>query len=194
MILNESDYRQIPWKNGKGVTAQIAISPAEADFTKDEFLWRVSRAPILENGPFSEFPGYERVLVLLKGQAKLHFGPQAAVEVKPGVAVRFSGDATTRIEIVQGPVVDLGVIFHRERCEAQVQMLPLPQQASIEFQSDGGDALIYVAEGELELRNDREVISLLAGQTFVADRDLTYRVASRRGPSKCVWVTCQQKR
>ena len=51
-----------PWKNGGGETAEIAVSPAGAGF--DDFDWRISTAIVAQSGPFSGFPGVDRVLTL----------------------------------------------------------------------------------------------------------------------------------
>lgn len=45
-----------PWKNGGGVTREIAAQPPGASL--DGFAWRVSVADVAQPGPFSRFPGY----------------------------------------------------------------------------------------------------------------------------------------
>ena len=52
----------MPWKNGGGVTSELARSPQA-----DEFDWRLSVAEVATDGPFSQFPGIDRLLVLLSG-------------------------------------------------------------------------------------------------------------------------------
>jgi environmental stress-induced protein Ves len=56
-----------PWKNGGGETAEIAVSPPGADF--ESFDWRVSTAVVAFSGPFSTFPGVDRILTVLEGGA-----------------------------------------------------------------------------------------------------------------------------
>src|SRR5690606_386633 len=56
-----------PWKNGGGETAEIAVSPAGAGF--DDFDWRISTAIVAQSGPFSGFPGVDRVLTVIEGGA-----------------------------------------------------------------------------------------------------------------------------
>lgn len=51
-----------PWKNGGGTTQEIACGAAPGAFD-----WRVSVARIEADGPFSSFPGVDRVIVLLDG-------------------------------------------------------------------------------------------------------------------------------
>lgn len=51
----------MPWKNGGGTTREIARFPPD----QDEYLFRVSNAEVTSNGPFSLFPRYDRILLLL---------------------------------------------------------------------------------------------------------------------------------
>ncbi|HOO88381.1 MAG TPA: HutD family protein, partial [Synergistales bacterium] len=63
------DYRTMPWKNGGGITHEMFIYPEDATLQEEEFLWRLSSANVGESGPFSTFPGYDRVLFFLSGNA-----------------------------------------------------------------------------------------------------------------------------
>ena len=64
-ILRADELRPVPWRNGQGVTRQIAAMPPGAD--ADDLLWRVSLADVVGPAPFSRFPGVDRVIVLLDG-------------------------------------------------------------------------------------------------------------------------------
>ncbi|QDP01543.1 HutD family protein [Thalassotalea sp. PS06] len=63
-IISPSMFKTVPWKNGKGSTLEIAINDGA---TLDKFDWRLSMAEVTENGPFSDFSGYQRNLILIKG-------------------------------------------------------------------------------------------------------------------------------
>ncbi|MBN0683270.1 HutD family protein, partial [Pseudomonas aeruginosa] len=52
-----------PWKNGAGETREIICVPAP----DAPFLWRASIATLQADGPFSPFPGVDRVITLLAG-------------------------------------------------------------------------------------------------------------------------------
>ena len=56
-----------PWKNGGGLTREIVCMPHGGGL--DSFDWRVSIAHIASNGPFSTFPGVDRVITLLENGA-----------------------------------------------------------------------------------------------------------------------------
>ena len=55
-----------PWKNGGGVTRQIAIDPPGSGL--DDFGWRLSTAEVAQDGPFSRFDGVDRQLHILAGE------------------------------------------------------------------------------------------------------------------------------
>jgi environmental stress-induced protein Ves len=63
-ILRFDDLKAVPWKNGLGVTREIAVEPVGASM--DDFLWRVSIADVDTASPFSTFPGIDRTIVLLE--------------------------------------------------------------------------------------------------------------------------------
>ena len=66
-IIDSSTARQLPWKNGKGETIELAR--AERD---GALLWRLSMATVAEDGPFSIFAGIERNLTVLDGAGFEH--------------------------------------------------------------------------------------------------------------------------
>jgi uncharacterized protein len=56
----------MPWRNGGGVTYEVASSPADADL--DDFDWRISIAEVEAGGPFSAFPDIDRTIILIDGE------------------------------------------------------------------------------------------------------------------------------
>jgi hypothetical protein len=53
-LLLAEDYHLVPWKNGGGVTREVAACYPQGGDGQD-FLWRVSIATVAGNGPFSHF-------------------------------------------------------------------------------------------------------------------------------------------
>ena len=60
-VILPADYRVTPWRNGTGKTAEIAVAPGEGS----RFAWRLSIADVPESGPFSDYPGYERIIAVV---------------------------------------------------------------------------------------------------------------------------------
>lgn len=127
MALQRFDMAQLaatPWKNGGGITRQIVCRPPGADM--DGFDWRVSIATIAAAGPFSAFPGADRVIMLLEGAGvRLHCGA-AGVDHRldtPLVPFAFAGDVELDCELLGGPSTDLNVMTRRGKLRAEVQVL-----------------------------------------------------------------------
>lgn len=95
-LVKLADIPPQPWKNGGGVTYEIAADPSHKGndgASRADFHWRISRAVIERDGPFSVFPGMIRWLVLLDGEgftlsftdrAKLHVTRRFHIEQFPG--------------------------------------------------------------------------------------------------------------
>src|SRR5271156_4304363 len=61
-IRRQSQFQASPWKNGGGITHEAIRVPEMGTFR-----WRVSIAHIDAPGPFSDFAGYARTMMLLRG-------------------------------------------------------------------------------------------------------------------------------
>lgn len=118
-ILRAADRVAVPWKNGGGVTREVAVWPQGAGF--DDFDWRVSIAEVRSAGAFSVFPNIERVLAILEGRMVLAFKGAHATLDPHSAPFAFAGDAECFGTPVDGPVTDLNVMTRRGRCTAQVE-------------------------------------------------------------------------
>ena len=121
-IIPKSSFTATPWKNGGGVTHEAIRVPA----TGDAFLFRVSVAHIDSSGPFSDFAGYRRTMVLLQGGGlTLRFGGgQSSVLQETGESVEFDGAVSTYCDLLGGPCVDLNFMVQKSaQAEARVVRL-----------------------------------------------------------------------
>src|ERR1700722_15489211 len=96
-------FPSIPWKNGGGTTRNLLVVPEGAGF--DDFLWRISLAEVGESGPFSRFPGVDRVIVLLEGNGMTlrDAGGSTFSLTAPFVPHAFPGEALIHASLVNGP-------------------------------------------------------------------------------------------
>ena len=118
-ILRASDRVAVPWKNGGGVTMEVAVDPPGASF--DEFGWRISIARIHRGGPFSTFPGIDRELGMLEGQVLLTIAGRNTVDLSfESEPVRFPGDVATSAELVSSAATDLNVMTRRGQFHARM--------------------------------------------------------------------------
>ena len=85
--LTPADYTSQPWKNGRGTTTELWRLERDS-----QLLVRLSRAAVVEDGPFSLFPGIERNLTVLSGPGFRLTGAGIDLCCAPLVPVAFPGD------------------------------------------------------------------------------------------------------
>lgn len=139
-----SNFTKMPWKNGRGVTTEICIYPPEAKLEKNNFLYRLSSAPVEQDGDFSLFSGKRRILTPIKGAG---FKLNSQVYEKFEVA-QFSGDEKIYCSLLKGPILDFGVVYDPAKVKAQVRILHL--KTDFQFSLDPVcDYFFTVLEGKL---------------------------------------------
>lgn len=143
--LSQADYTRQPWKNGKGVTVELAR--AERD---GAILWRLSMATVAEDGPFSLFPGIDRNLTVVSGPGFRLTGNGIALDCIPLVPVAFPGDvAVAASGTVAGASDDFNVMTSRNLPRPEVRLLTEGQGAEV------GGQLALFALGDLSFAGQR---------------------------------------
>jgi len=120
-ILRAADRVATPWKNGGGVTREVAVWPAGAGI--DAFDWRVSIAEVTGAGPFSHFAGIDRTLAILEGRMALAFADRTVELDADSPPLAFAGDVSCSGTPIGGAVTDLNVMARRGRCAARVERI-----------------------------------------------------------------------
>ena len=169
-------YRRMPWRNGRGVTLEIAREPAAGD----RFAWRLSLADIDRSGEFSAYPGYRRALVLIAGKGlRLRFRGHGACFLDPARrAARFEGDWKTHCAIPAGPCTDLSLIVRKDPAARPATVVRAPRM--VRMKSTGRVALarglygaLFIIEGSVAVAEstrarsrtarDRDTVLFLPG-------------------------------
>jgi len=117
-VVRAADRVTMPWKNGGGVTHELVREGEGAA----GFGVRLSIAEVAADGPFSRFPGVDRVILLLRGAGfRLvgHDGRDVLV-TRPNEPFAFAGEDTWGCTLPGGPVSDFNVMTDRATCRAQV--------------------------------------------------------------------------
>jgi environmental stress-induced protein Ves len=157
-----ADYTAMPWRNGQGVTTELA---REGLPDQDGFLWRLSRADVKASGPFSLFANIDRTLILLSGAGfTLDFGLQGQARLERRYqSASFSGDWPTRCTLHGGHCQDLNVMVDRRFAEASVTFHNEP-----EIQGIAADrTLLHVLEGGWRAAVDGGLVDLPADSLLV---------------------------
>lgn len=125
-LLRASDRTPAPWKNGGGVTWELAASPTGAGL--DTFDWRISIAEVAAAGPFSSFPQIDRILIVLSGEGialdVVGHIPMTLDATSPPFA--FPGDSLCSAKLVSGAIRDLNVMVRRHGWQARARRLNAP--------------------------------------------------------------------
>ena len=109
-IIRFADLKPEPWRNGGGVTRQIAGHSGAGSGHDGGWDWRVSIAEVGKAGEFSPFPGMERVLTVVEGELLLLTVDGAEHPLEKYRAFRFPGGAETTCALPTGDVRNLNVI------------------------------------------------------------------------------------
>jgi len=117
--ISPENFKSIPWKNGKGKTIEVAINEGG---TLDNFDWRLSMADVVEDGEFSNFNGYLRNLVLIKGNAiALCHDDQGTDKLNNYLDfATFDGGNQTFGQLPDGPITDFNIITDIEKYSVNV--------------------------------------------------------------------------
>jgi len=147
-VVRWADVKPLPWKNGAGVTRELASSPGQ-----DGFDWRISVAEVTSSGEFSPFPTVDRTIVLLEGAAMnliVDGHPHQLSRFDPFV---FSGDLATSCVVPQGPTRDLNVMTRRGRCHARVNVLVVEGSAALQV-SGGWPRFVIALDAPLSVTGE----------------------------------------
>lgn len=129
-ILRERDQPASPWKNGGGMTRQIAVFPEGAGLA--DFDWRVSLATVAAAGPFSTFPGVDRLMLVLGGRLTLDMAGASLVTLDGGSPpFAFPGDAPVSALTPATPVTDVNVMVRREGFTARLERRRIAGSAAV---------------------------------------------------------------
>lgn len=163
-LLRHADYRRMAWKNGGGITTEIAREPAQGD----GFDWRISIAEIAQDGDFSIFPGIDRELMLLDGG-----GVELVIGIDEPVALTqryqkhvFPGEAPVSCRLLDGPTRDFNVMTRRGGIRAE--LIARTIVGSMVFFADVAVTwLIHVANGHVEFKDRPDAPQADAGETLI---------------------------
>ena len=133
----------VPWKNGGGLTRELACWPAGSGI--QDFEWRVSVAEIRTSGPFSKFAGVDRTIVLLDGAGMHLRSRDRSVDHRLVVSLEpfeFSGDLAMDCELCDGVSHDFNVMTRRNSTLADLEVV-----RSERVLTPGSSGLLFAVTG-----------------------------------------------
>lgn len=180
-LLRRAQYRTVPWRNGRGVSHQIAVSPRESGY--EDFDWQVSRPEISADGPFSSLPGLDRQFMLVDGAGitlrirsaheGIAFDRRIDTVLEP-FAFRGEWDATCTL--LDGPVQAFNVMTRRGRAGARLEIVAAVAAQPV-AKPAGETLLAYVARGPVDAWGTWGKARLMADDSVLVDDDGTAEIA-----------------
>jgi len=149
-VIRLDDALPVPWRNGGGITHELASQPDATNW-----VWRASVAEVSSDGPFSRFEGIKRWFCVISG-AGVRLGLRGVTQTltTQSEPFAFDGAAAPHCWMVNGPTQDFNLMTRNTA--ALMQRIAEPQAlfikagrtvalysggmaAHIEFEGDGCD-------------------------------------------------------
>lgn len=180
-IVRARDYWRTSWKNGGGVTAEIAVAPQGAAL--DAFDWRISTAHVSGDGPFSFFPDIDRTLAVLNGEGIiLDIAGRGDVRLdRTSAPYAFPGDVAVASRLIGGAIDDLNIMTRRGRFRHHLTRLAVVGSCALERRGDVMAAILIGADA-IATRGDAALVMADGDSAIVDDGDHPIVVAPR-GPA-----------
>lgn len=167
-VLRRADYLRMPWKNGAGLTYEVLTWPPGSGWA--DFAWRLSFAEVATSGPFSTFPGVDRVIILAEGESMTLNVDGTRNELARYRPFAFRGDSEAVVEVT-GPTLDFNVMTRRGRVRADVEVIGTGRTGWL---TADGDTLGLVAlAGSVVVSADREATHLESMDTMLLTGNAT---------------------
>jgi environmental stress-induced protein Ves len=161
--LTARDFTRQPWKNGGGSTTQLAV---EGD--GERWLWRVSVADVEGSGPFSDFAGYERTIMLVEGEGMaLDIDGKSITLDLPFEPFVFDGGARTTCTLTGGRVRDLNLMVDRARARGTIDVIDPNIVPGVRIEAAW--ALVYALRGGTRITMDGLDVPLAPGELLRLD-------------------------
>ncbi len=168
--LGPADYRRTPWKNGGGVTVDIAdaFEPGAEPGGWTGMIWRFGRTRIESPGPFSDLSGYDRILAVIEGRGLRLESPEAeTLDVRePFRPVRFPGERRIDSVLEEGGVGVLNLMADRRRARIELVFLSEPGATMV----GPGTVVLYAPAGATSF--------IIAGQAVTIENDHAIRLGA----------------
>ena len=178
--IDPSAFRHTPWKNGGGVTIDVAESllPGFAPGSWEGMLWRFGRTAIVTPGPFSDLSGFDRQQVLVSGQGLVLETAAGEIDVRqPFKPVRFAGETAIVSRLEAGPVEVVNLLGDRSLVSIDLSCLTAGATKS----QPAGIHIIYAAATPCGLAINGNACEIAGGHALRIDAGESFSIASRLG-------------
>ena len=167
-------YRRIPWKNGRGELVVIDREGGES-WQDMGVAWHFGRTAIIENGPFSDYTGYERLQAVTKGVGLVLIAPDHEIDLRlPLHPRRYDGGTPIRTLLEKGPMEVVNLIADRARFDIDLRV----GKGGMEMSCKPGRHIVYAPAGAAHVEID--------GRAYALAEDHALRVRGDTGTNVTV--------
>jgi environmental stress-induced protein Ves len=134
-IYSPQSFQTLPWRNGLGSTVELL---AETPNKNEAFSWRLSIASVANDGPFSDFSGYDRTLLLLEGSGITLNKPNGIFKVLNSSLdyANFKGEDLIDATLHNGPIKDFNIMTLRSICTSSVTAIDETSESLLNINAD----------------------------------------------------------
>jgi len=134
-IYSPQSFQTLPWRNGLGSTVELL---AETPNKNEAFSWRLSIASVANDGPFSDFSGYDRTLLLLEGSGITLNKPNGVFKVLNSSLdyANFKGEDLIDATLHDGPIKDFNIMTLRSICTSSVTAIDETSESLLNINAD----------------------------------------------------------
>lgn len=168
--LSPETFRRKPWKNGGGVTLDIADAsrPGADPASWEGMIWRLGRTAIVAPGPFSDLSGYERLQAVIVGSGLVLDGPDGEIDLRlPFRPVRYDGGLALVSRLENGPVEVVNLIADRVLCAIDL-VVPVAGEG---MELTSGIHILYAPVEAVTARCGETDVTVPAGHALRVDAE-----------------------
>jgi len=178
-VVRLADVPATPWRNGGGVTRELAMWPDAGDWA-----WRMSVADVDQSGPFSKFEGIERWFAVVEGAGvQLDVAGAAHRMTTADAPLFFDGGAATGCELIDGKTCDFNLMVRRGSKPSRMLRI---EGRFAETLHGGTTIAVYAHESAATVLFDEETLQLAPGS--LAWRRVSGSAAVRVAARLALWM------
>lgn len=182
-VVGLAEVAPTPWRNGGGVTRELAAWPSGADWN-----WRMSVAEVERSGPFSQFDGIERWFAVVSGAGvELENGVQKHRVLAGGPPLQFDGAAATNCSLIAGSTRDFNLMVRQSRASSRMARVGDGVDMRLVASPSSPKTLaVYAIGGAAKIRLDGE--PFLVPEASLAWRRVTSAALFNVSGSEALWM------
>ncbi|WP_411734029.1 HutD family protein [Paeniglutamicibacter sp.] len=181
-VIAYSGLRHAPWRNGGGVTRQIASgrlnrSGIPEATSGDDWDWRLSIADVDSPGNFSAFVGMSRILTVIEGEGLMMSIDGIERRLEKYSPLGFDGGSATSATLPDGPIRDLNLIARTGTVTGHVAIVELSPEHPLQLT---GGRLGVLLQGQAKvLVGGKQAGALERYDTIVGGGESTPSISGR---------------